>query len=713
MSRGALVPADVGDTTVISSGLNIYLALTKDEDALTGEGVYFLGPNPPLHYEFLDTDERNPDLHPDPFYRVYSSTEKKAACHRDSGEAGFYGAEISDCDSPLSLINETFSWIDTHLKDSIDFVIWTGDSARHDNDENVPRSSKQVLDLNAMVVDKFVEVFGKPDNINDTDPTNDLIMPVVPTFGNNDILPHNVFSRGPNEWTRDYAKIWNKFIPEEQRHGFERGGWFFVEVIPNKLAVYSLNTMYFFDSNAAVDGCAKKSEPGYEHMEWLRVQLQLLRERGMKAILIGHVPPARTDSKMSWDETCWQKYTLWMRQYRDVVVGSIYGHMNVDHFMLQDNNDVDILALLGESLENSERRLTLNDDFSIQSAKDYLGDLRDEWSKLPEPPSRLKRDQVNNKKTKKRNARKEKDYLDKIGGKWAERYMVSHVSPSVVPNYFPTLRVFEYNITGLGPVSTAPEPAYRAKSPKLGNGFDLADRVSQGSILNCENGCVDEEKHKKKKKHKKPKKPDFVVPDPPSRSSPPGPAYSPQTLTWLGYTQYYANLTLINNDLAASEFPQFRASGASGGKREGNTKPLKAHHKPDPKTFDYKVEYSTFNDKVYKLKDMTVRSYLELAHRIGRYEAQSGGDSTSVTDGDESSSAQDDCLIVQGEMSQHEIDARSKKHKKHRKHKKRKAKNKAWLTFISRAFVGTADVENENEEPLQHGNLSEEDFDAS
>jgi endopolyphosphatase len=75
-------------------------------------------------------------------------------------------------------------------------------------------------------------------------------------------------------------------------------------------------------------------------MEWLRIQLQILRDRGMKAILMGHVPPARVDSKESWDETCWQKYTLWQRQFRDVIVGGLYGHMNIDHFMLQDFDQI-------------------------------------------------------------------------------------------------------------------------------------------------------------------------------------------------------------------------------------------------------------------------------------------------------------------------------------------------------------------------------------
>lgn len=172
-----------------------------------------------------------------------SATDDTNICHQGSGSAGVYGAETTDCDSPFSLIDETFRWIDENLKDSIDFVIWTGDSARHDNDETIPRTEKEVLNLNRYVVDKVLEVFGKPDNRHDDNPTNDLVVPVVPTFGNNDILPHNVFTPGPNRWTKHFAEIWRHFIPEEQRHGFERGGWFFVETIPNTLAVFSLNTM--------------------------------------------------------------------------------------------------------------------------------------------------------------------------------------------------------------------------------------------------------------------------------------------------------------------------------------------------------------------------------------------------------------------------------------------------------------------------------------
>jgi endopolyphosphatase len=192
------------------------------------------------------------DFHPDPFYKVYSSIDEDGACHRGHGPAGYYGAETSDCDSPISLINATFDWIRDELKDSIDFVIWTGDSARHDNDEKIPRNVQQVTQLNQLLVDKFYEVFGKDEQEPDDDPTNDLVIPVIPTFGNNDILPHNIFERGPNLWTRRYLDIWRNFIPEVQKHSFDQGGWFYVEAIPNHLAVVSLNSLYVFSATACL-----------------------------------------------------------------------------------------------------------------------------------------------------------------------------------------------------------------------------------------------------------------------------------------------------------------------------------------------------------------------------------------------------------------------------------------------------------------------------
>ena len=609
----------------------------------------------------LDVDRKCADIHPDPYYKVYASTDQERACHRGVGPAGYYGAETSDCDSPISLLNETFRWINATLKDEIDFIIWTGDSARHDNDEKLPRDENQVASQNELVVSKFLEVFGKPENYEDDDPTNDFLIPIIPTFGNNDILPHNIFTEGPNHWTQKYLQIWQQFIPEAQRHQFARGGWFFVEVIPNELAVFSLNTLYFFASNSAVDGCSRKSEAGYEQMEWLRIQLELIRQRGMKAILTGHVPPARVDAKTSWDETCWQKYALWLQQYRDVIVASIYGHMNIDHFMVQDFNDINKQVKNGMGLVDFTKS-EWEDEMSISATTDYLVGLRNQFAKIPpvenisdivtfEPKDMTLTQRVLSLFKDKKDDQKP---LDMIGGLYAERFSISLIGASVVPNYFPSIRVVEYNISGLESI-VIPD-----RLEPSGHGDEVAEIMEQLEAVDD-----NEQIEKKKKKYK------FTVPKGPSKSSPPGPAYSPQTLTLNGFTVYYANLTHINNDFLHSneEGEEVGDEGWKSGKHKGKSK----QGKSKPKKFKFNVEYTTNHDKVYQMEDLTVRNWLRLARRIaGEHSSKSTADLVEERNGDA------------------EAEKKNKKHnKKHKKNGKGgEIKNKTWLTFIRRAFVG-------------------------
>jgi endopolyphosphatase len=549
-------------------------------------------------------------------------------------------------------------------------------------------------------VDRFRDVFGKPENYDDPDPTNDFVIPIIPTFGNNDILPHNIFTDGPNKWTRKYLDVWRQFIPEEQRHQFQSGGWFYVEVIRNQLAVFSLNTLYFFDSNSAVDGCAMKSEPGFEQFEWLRIQLQILRERGMKAILTGHVPPARVDSKASWDETCWQKYTLWMQQYKDVIAGSIYGHMNIDHFMLQDFKDIKKHIREGLAIADTIEKGEGDADFSVANAGEYLVDLRDLFAKIPTVsdssksthleddegeqswPDFLRSIFANRKKSKKKK-KKGKPGLDKIGGEYAERYSLSFVSPSVVPNYFPTLRVFEYNVTGLKPVAVTTSSS---RSIVEGSHVVLANNPDHRDIVSLLNTGLlsttterEDAQSRKKKQHK------FKVPQPPSKSSPPGPAYSPQPFSLLGYTQYFANLTHINNDFLAESFTDDESSVDSKSWKEGHHHGKVKKGKPNPKEFKFQIEYDTFSDKIFGLKDLTVRSYVDLAKKIAM--SKKGGKSAAI-ESEELEEEVDNQAVEENDDAH--ANKKGKKKKKKKKHHN-KHSNKAWYAFIRRAFVGTMD----------------------
>ncbi|EEP81038.1 predicted protein [Uncinocarpus reesii 1704] len=560
--------------------------------------------NPRLHGRFLHIT----DIHPDPHYKPFSNSDSKHECHRGKGHAGYLGSAGSDCDAPFALVNATFRWIEENLSNSIDFVVWTGDSARHDNDENIPRTEKEIISLNQAMVENFQEVFSEKKKSD-----KHLRIPIVPTIGNNDMMPHNIFRAGPNRWTRIYASMWNRLIPEEQRHSFIQGGWFYVEVVPNRLAVISLNTMYFFDSNNAVDGCNHKSEPGYEHMEWLRIQLQFMRDRNMKAILIGHVPPARTASKRNWTESCWQKYTLWLKQYRDIIVGSVFGHMNIDHFMLHDFQNLKIGDQGAITLEGGDSHTS--DELTTQSRTTYLRSLRDLWAKLPSPPSKKANPHLAGwiEQTSKLTVNKsKKKYHRQIGGRWAERYALSLVSPSVVPNYFPTLRIIEYNTSGLSGLDL-----WSHHDADDGDVFEAQASLNSTPNITLESELEQSKKKgrtKKKKKHRKKKKkpPKFTVPTPPSSTAPPGPAYSNQPFTWLGYSQYFANITRTNAQLGkkpvAAITPSWREYQLQKAEDPTNT------FGGDP--FKFEVEYDTRTDKAFGLKDMTVKSYLKLARKI-------------------------------------------------------------------------------------------------
>lgn len=454
---------------------------------------------------------------------------------------------------------------------------------------------------------------------------------------------------------------------------------------------------------------------------------------------MGHVPPARTDSKVLWDETCWQKYTLWLQQYRDVVVSGLYGHMNIDHFMLLDTQEITI-----QPADSEFSREYLDDELSIQSATDYLEELRDGWARLPKPS--LSSDsgiEFEFQKGKKDKKKKNKD-KKKLGGEWAERYQLVLVSPSIVPNYFPTLRVFEYNITGLedavswadyhGRLPTVDEPdldvlptnnvqdSFLDVSPPEDAELELR-RVSDSDVEAEKKRKKKGKKGKKKKDKKKNKKgkggdkskdPNLVVPNPPDKSSPPGPAYSPQPLTLMSYTQYFANLTHINNDMVSPSEMGVVDEIVPARWREGKHGDKKPKHKePKPRKFKFEVEYDTRTDKAYKLPDLTVRSFVDLAYRMGQ---------TAKTKSKPMDMSFDDLL---DEMDEHkdlgaeeledlgevdgfdsdgddddddddEVNAEKKKKKKGGKDKKKKKKkkkakklNKTWLEFLKRAFVGT------------------------
>ncbi|KWU43467.1 hypothetical protein RHOSPDRAFT_13083, partial [Rhodotorula sp. JG-1b] len=368
------------------------------------------------------------DLHPDPFYHTGGAESK--ACHfkkkrkrhrAENGsarKAGYWGLPVSECDSPLTLVNATFDWLGEHFRDEVDFVVWTGDNARHgeetdtksrrlaDIDTRLPRTLPEILDLNRYVADRIRQTFGKD-------------VPVVASIGNNDIYPHNVLAPGPNKITNEYLDVWSHFIPEHFQHTFARGGYYSVEAVKGDLLLVSLNTLYFYDRNAIVDG-SRNIDPGTEQLLWLEQQLTLARAQGMQVWLTGHVPA----TKDNWYPGCYEQYAELVLGWQDTIVGQLFGHMNVD--FVSFISDADTPSLSSSSPPTSRNSLVPpaaeeDDEGAIRPlANDLaiLNGLEKLYSSLP-PEHKLH----------------ERDYVP------------VHVNPSVIPTYLPSIRVWEYNTT--------------------------------------------------------------------------------------------------------------------------------------------------------------------------------------------------------------------------------------------------------------------------
>ncbi|TRM67571.1 Metallo-dependent phosphatase-like protein [Schizophyllum amplum] len=378
------------------------------------------------------------DIHPDPYYTAGASVKRD--CHRKKprkkkNRAGYYGTSYSDCDSPPRLANFTLDYLDREWTDDIDFVIWTGDNARHDNDRKTPRTLDEIYTLNRAVAAKMEKVFLRKG------------IPVIPSLGNNDVWPHNILMPGPNAITNEFASIWRSFIPFHYLQVFQRGAYYATEVIPNAIAVVSLNTMYFYDSNHAVGGCeyGDLTDPGNLELDWLAVQLQNFRQRGMHVYLSGHVPP----SPGNFFPECHVRYTELSLRYQDTILGHFYGHMNADHFFFIEEGDLDpfmedevgAMTTLEETRGASEVVTSLFDPSTSSEVtrlqEDGPGPLfkSDLWETLVDDFGELPG---------------EKKVTD------LDEYAVVNVGPSVVPNpYVPTFRVYAYNVTGAEGLSVA------------------------------------------------------------------------------------------------------------------------------------------------------------------------------------------------------------------------------------------------------------------
>ncbi|CAO1631060.1 unnamed protein product [Sympodiomycopsis kandeliae] len=549
------------------------------------------------------------DFHPDPHYKVGSAIS--SGCHsnkpkKDKERAGYWGSPVSGCDSPTQLVEASMAWIRdnwlpspsrSHSEDGrspFDFIIWTGDSARHDLDSKYPRTRQEIYDLNQWCLSLLQTNF--PDT------------PIIPTIGNNDIFPHNIMWPGPNDVTSAYAEIWADVIPEFQLHTFQIGGYFSKEVIPGKLAVISMNTIYWYDSNKVVDGCKKAkrrrekrsrkkrkhgnrkrnssftegedgedpsvdddadsdadwttmppdttssevhaylktNDPGTIQLEWLETQLDQYRKRGVHVHLIGHVPPTAGN----YFDECYDVYTDIILHNQETIIGQHFGHMNLDAFFIQEDTE----AVKREDRKKGKKKIRQDDESTSLISQGFADDLRKDYAILPGQ------------------GRTNMSY-----------YHYFFEAPSIVPTYLPSIRVWTYNVTGLEKDSTT----YNERDQfEYLAALSMNSSTAYSQIQLVANSANPTQFDALRRKHRRPKHRHRNKGRTPRHTDPASPVRSNQPLSLLGYSQWILNLAKANKDWKAKV------------DQESNSKARIDAYKPTPPRghLNFTLEYSTYTD---------------------------------------------------------------------------------------------------------------------
>lgn len=300
----------------------------------------------------------------------------------------------------------------------------------------------------------------------------------------------------------------------------------------------------------------------------------------MQVWLSGHVPPTQGN----WYSGCpytphlhgtrniesccaptgLERYTEITISFQDTILGQVFGHVNVDTFSYLDYKSLS---------KKRKAKSATKGDYSI--AKFTHNDLYSVYEALPT--------------TKKLRL---------------EDYVIAHTSPSVIPTYLPSVRVWHYNVTDEddtylpGPHALVDSPrsslwwkTRAAVAPYFGR-LDIERLVD--TDLDIFRRKRKGRKHRRKKKKPVQRLPRYASADSPARRN--------RYLTPLGYTQYYLPIDRYQEPNWTLEYITY---------------PEKRMQHFLPKHMQLNASMAGI-DAPYQLDDLTIPSWLTLAKGLTR-----------------------------------------------------------------------------------------------
>lgn len=346
------------------------------------------------------------DLHLDPYYGT-----KLAASHKNGSNCSLpNNATIREhpygqvgCDAPPSLLElalqhaskarKSSANADGSSSSSIDFVLITGDFARHEMDELLsdPTQDLQVYDTVETILSTCIQTIQQ----------NLPNVPIFPVLGNNDVVPdyyledaddssdepsdtdtntkpppfldsHSGNSNlpDPHEMLQSIANgLAETFVDDDEFSAFVQGGYFsrLVPLSSSSILVLSLNTILYSTRH---EPYSKDDPDPYGQFEWMKSQLRRVAASPSNIVgiyLAGHIPPSIGSYRHSqlWHGEYLQEFSTILQDYAQgkynpqgdttarppPILGNFYGHVHTEEFRLLQ------YGLEGEKNSKSENPL--------------------------------------------------------------------------------------------------------------------------------------------------------------------------------------------------------------------------------------------------------------------------------------------------------------------------------------------------------------------
>lgn len=314
----------------------------------------------------------------------------------------------------------------------------------------------------------------------------------------------------------------------------------------------------------------------------------------VQVILSGHVPPA------TFYDQCYDRFAEITLAYQDIIIASIFGHANVDHFTIFTHEE--------DKRRKKRKHKAFSSPYSALSAANLPDNLQEAYSGLPKHPN-------------------------------ADNYAFNHIAPSVIPTYQPAFRIWTYNTSMADGAIYNPELESTTLLPTVKHDEDEWDIVeveeeetdllptsslTQQPIFFSLNDSLSTLKHKKRKskrRRRKKKQPKYEpIPRHVSSSSP---SRSNRFGTLLGYVQYYLPLGKVNahhgwgqhpSNSSSRPFPEFEVEYTTYTAK--NLEKL-LENWPDSESLIAKGKEAG-NMIPYEMPDLTIGSWLDLTSRLSK-----------------------------------------------------------------------------------------------